>query len=724
MKRVCFIFLILLVSFSLFAGKVPVKDAEKVARSHYFQGKGSFTKGNNPIKWEDINLSLQSEPTKDSQFQFYIFNVNNDEGFVIVSSESSIQPILAYSFEGSYNAKNMSPGQDMFLQYYSNCMELAAQNEIEVSEDIYNEWQELLEYNPTKSFTPKSTSDVLLGEILWNQNWPYNAMCPAHTNSPNGYGGHVPVGCVATAMGMVMKYHNWPPSGQGAKTHSNYQNGGFGNITINFANETYNWDIIPDYASSDVNDELAKINYHMGVSVNMYWHPDGSGTQSHYVSSALKNNFKYSSNVAFVEKSDYTDSQWKAMLKEQINSKMPMYYAGASTSTGHAWVCDGYQGDLFHMNWGWGKNGGNGFYALDNLISTATSGGEESNFRYGQEAIINIAPNSEFSPSCVGAKTIIGIEGTLDDGSSLYDYSPNSNCVYVIKPECGMVVTGKFTKFDLAGGDVVNLYAGDENSDVLLASFDAENLPGDQVITSYKGALTIRFNTDETLNGNGWKLKYNVTPCTAEKPPVYTTASGSFGDGSGICGYEPANNCSWRIAPEGASKITISFSDFDLGSSVDWVRVYKDTILPSNKIVEYKLANLPSNEIIVNSGVAYVMFYTGSASTGGPGWNLSYTSDGENHAPDYSIISELSISPNPGNVNSELSFSLGKSSEARIFVTNTLGQIVYDKTERFNIGDNNFSLSNILETNIKNGMYNINIQADGQIRTIKFVAVN
>jgi hypothetical protein len=552
-------------------------------------------------------------------------------------------------------------------------------------------------------------------------------MCPSHSGSPLGYGGHVPVGCVATAVGMVMKYHNWPPSGTGTKYHSSYNNGGFSNITVNFENQTYNWSNIPDYASSNENDDLAKINYHIGVAVNMYWSPDGSGTLSPYVPTAFKSYFKYSSNTSIVYKRNYTEAQWVALLKEQIDTKQPMYYAGSSTTAGHAWVCDGYQDNLFHMNWGWGRHGGNGYYALDNLTSTARPGGNEDNFRFEQEAVISIAPNEEFNRSCIGFKTITGAEGSFDDGSSMYEYASNSSCVYIIRPECGMVISSKFTQFDFGSGDVVSFYAGDENSDELIASFDAQNLPGDQTITSYKGAMTIRFNTDGTSNGDGWKLSYNVALCTSAKPPVLTAVSGNFNDGSGSCNYLAGSHCIWRIEPEGdATQIKIFFGEFDLGASSDWVRIYKDTILDANKVGEYKLSNLPPSGITVNSNVAYVRFYTGSGSPGASGWNISYVSDGTSSSdvPDYNIVSDLNIVPNPGNAESKLCFSLGKSSEARVFITNTLGQVIYDEVRRFNLGENEIYINNILGTNIKNGIYHINLQSDGQIRAIKFVVID
>ncbi|MDL2262239.1 C10 family peptidase [Bacteroidales bacterium OttesenSCG-928-I21] len=725
MKKLSLIFLILTISFNLFAERVSLKDAEKAAKSHYFQSVNSFQKSNvETIQWENINLIPQIAPSKNSVYQFYVFNVNDDDGFVVVSSESTVTPILAYSFEGSYNADNMSPGQKMFLDYYNMCMETAAEGKIDNVSKAHSEWLDLLVFSPGKSYASKSTSDILLGTISWNQNWPYNGMCPADAANSGSFGGHVPVGCVATAMGMVMKYHNWPKQGTGSKYHSSSSNGGFGNMTVNFASQTYNWDNIPDFASKYENEDLAKINYHLGVSVSMRWHRDGSGTQSGNVPVALKNYFKYSSEVKIVNKSSYTDAQWRALLKEQIDAKQPMYYSGYSSESGHAWVCDGYQDNYFHMNWGWGRNGGNGFYALNNLISTATAGGSENNFMYGQDAVINITPNSEFTPACSGIKTIRGNEGVINDGSNSYNYGSNSNCAYVIKPDCGMVISGSFLNFDLASGDYVEIYAGDLTSDDLIASFDAENLPGSQAVVSSKGAMTIRFRTGASSSGIGWDFKYKVETCTNDNYPVFTTKTGSFGDGSGSCDYSSSKHCLWKIESDGATEIKINFTEFDLGSAADWVRIYEDTLLSSNLIREFKLSNLPTSEILVSSEVAYIRFYSSSVSSGGSGWNLDYTTNTElGVLSECAIVSDLTILPNPGSPDSKLYFSLEKSSNARIFVTNSIGQVIYDEIDKFNGGNNEIYLSDIFGGKLKNGMYNISLQVENQTRTVKFITV-
>ena len=51
-----------------------------------------------------------------------------------------------------------------------------------------------------------SVVEPLLGDIVWNQDAPFNNECPFDKN----YSMTAPVGCVATAAAQIMKYYNYP----------------------------------------------------------------------------------------------------------------------------------------------------------------------------------------------------------------------------------------------------------------------------------------------------------------------------------------------------------------------------------------------------------------------------------------------------------------------------------------------------------------------------------
>lgn len=720
MKRLTVLLAIILVAIAARAERVSLDDAQKVARAYYYQTVNAFrTTG-----WNDIELSCIVNPNEEkSLYNLYVFDVNENEGYIVVSSDDQITPVLAYSFEGPFNIDNMSPGRAAYMNYYSESNDYAASNQVPKAAESRKQWLELLNFDPMQRATRDvETSPILLDGIVWEQGWPFNSQCPTVTGANSSFNGHAPVGCVATATCMVMKYWNWPATGNGVATHSSWFNGGHGNITINFANQTYNWYAVKDNPGTTENADLGKICYHVGVAVKMNWQADGSGTQTEYVASGLKNYFRYSTDIDYVTKSSYSDANWNALIKAQIDQRYPVVYSGLSTTSGHAWDCDGYQVNgtttKFHMKWGWGVYDGTGYYTLDDLVSTAVADGEESNFCYSQDAVINIHPNQTL-PSCQDV-TITGVEGTFDDGSSASDYENNKECSYVINPTCGSYVSFKFPKFDLGSGDYVNVYSGDENSTDLIATYDSDNLPPTSGLTMQEVPVTLKFVTDGSGVADGWKVDYSVIFCSTTAVLI-TEPNGTIGDGSNSCQYQSNKNCKWEIAPENASSITVSFSQFDISSDgKDYVAFYHDAVSSGNQILKYYSENLPSEPVTFPYGRLFVKFYTNNNDEVADGWTLSYTSS-SNSVEEIEILSNLSVVPNPANDDARIAFTLTDASNTTVTITNLLGQIVGEQEFALESGYHEISLKNFSNLSLQNQMYFVTLQSKNQIRTCKFL---
>jgi hypothetical protein len=707
MKTFVLLFIALFCFSSLFASFVPLKDAEKAAKSYYYQGINSIS----TKSWEDI--SLTSAVDLSDNIQYYVFNVNGNEGFIVVSAESTVSPILAYSFEGAFNANNMSPGQQAFMDFYADEIILAQNLETLPNAKAISDWTELLSFNPVKGFKQKTT----VGPFIlanWNQDWPYNAQCPADVDGDHG---HVYVGCVATAMVQVMKYYNYPAVGEGSKTHISWMNGGYGNITVDFSQQSYDWYAMPNQLSGE-NDEVAKINFHAGVAVSMYWGADGSGSQTSKIVTALENYFRYDSDCQLVTKSAYTSTAWNNLLRAQLNQGKPMVYSGESTTVGHAWNCDGYQDDdKFHMNWGWG-GAGNGYYTLDNLVSTATPGGPENDFSTGQEAVINIYPENNYPTYCSGTMNLTGVEGSFGDGSSNTLYQNNQNCVYVIEPECGAVVQLEFDSFDLGAGDAVYVYDGNSTDDEIIDVYDADNVPPSSLIIGSKGALTLEFNTDGSSAGAGWDVTYNTRNCKTNI--IYADPDGTINDGSGPCDYSNSLVCSWFIQPEGAEWISLNFSEFDLAGSIDFVKVFKGE-LNGELVGDFNANTTPTGQIMVEDGVAVIQFFADS-NNAGTGWTVDYNSS-VTAVEQNQLISGLQLYPNPSNGDSELAFYLTQNEIVEISITDMPGKVLVNSNMGLAKGHHHMTISSLLGTNPSPGVYFVNLIVDGSINTSKLVVV-
>jgi len=715
MKKALLILSLIVITSSVFCKDIPKETAIKAATNYYFQAVNSLSEKDN-IKFERIDLTCIQDPTLDDSKHVFIFNVNNDMGFIIVSSDDNIKPILAYSFESSFNVDNISPSQQYLLDYYELMNSEANLGNLQNSDRAKKEWEKLEKFNFKQTYKSKTTVEGLLGLINWNQSKPYNSMCPEAENTPNGYGGRCPVGCSAISMLQIMKYYNWPFSGTGSYTHYSDDNGGHGDFTVNFEENTYDWYSMPNDAEGP-NDELAKICFHAGVAIKMYWTAGGSGASIVDVANSLITNFKYNENIELLEKDYYGEEEWKDIIRDQINEKKPVVYVGYTDVSGHGWNCDGYQGeDHFHMNWGWGGYG-NGFYTLDALGTTATPGSSEGNYNQWQTMLINIYPKDPYPSFCSEETIINGDYGSFDDGSSFENYQNNSSCKYIIEPECRQIIQLNFTKFELSDGDYINLWDGSPEDNILLKTFNIDSLPTEENYEAISGKMTLEFVTDNISTNDGWAVDFNTKNCVSKS--IYTDTSGTFDDGSKDCEYTGGTLCSWYIQPEGNNTINIDFEYFDVSGDINFVKIYKDAINTNNVIATFDQNNIPDEILTVNSDTAIVRFFAASNSSLGEGWKINYTSSYNNIAKNY-FSDDFFISPNPGGVNSNIIINSENYDEAIITIYNIPGEIIGKHKTNLIEGENRIQLSSITEIK-QNGMYFITIRTNNKSYSLPFI---
>ena len=308
----------------------------------------------------------------------FVYNVG-EQGFVIISSNAVLPPVLGWSDQGAFPDMDDAPeNYSSWIKHYVEMIDFATTNGIQPEAKIQRLWDDAAQ----GIFGTRNTATVdPLVSTHWNQDCYYNEYCP-ETNGGWWWGGpcgHCYAGCVATAMGQVMKYWNYPETGFGS--HS-YVHPEYGEQSANFAATTYHWDQMPNEIWGN-NDAVATLLYHCGVSVNMNYGASSSGAQSTEVETALRSYFGYCG-AKYRQKSGYQEEAWIAMLKAELDLSHPMYYSGSNGDSGHAFVCDGYDNnDLMHFNFGW-SGSGDAFYSTYDV----------NGFNQGQAVVTNIYPVS------------------------------------------------------------------------------------------------------------------------------------------------------------------------------------------------------------------------------------------------------------------------------------------------------------------------------------------
>lgn len=359
----------------------------------------NFYKYNAPFLPNEVQATLvkqydaRIERLSASIPMIYIFNINHTEGFVIVSGDDAALPILGYSTQGAFNANDVPINMQKWFENYRAEMREIVENQQVADSRVTEKWQSYQRFTGASAQPRMAVSPLLTTQ--WNQSPYYNDLCP----NDAAQGARSVTGCAATAMAQVMKYWNHPAQGTGF--HS-YNHAAYGTLSANFGSTTYNWASMPNRVTS-ANTAVATLMYHCGVSIDMGYSPTSSGAyvidafsppNTATAEKALKTYFGYVSTLRGVLKSNYTTSQWMALLKAELNANRPLLHAGFGTGGGHAFVCDGYDNnDFFHFNWGWGGSS-DGYFWHDALNPGSTgTGGGASGYNANQQVIIGVQPN-------------------------------------------------------------------------------------------------------------------------------------------------------------------------------------------------------------------------------------------------------------------------------------------------------------------------------------------
>ncbi|MBM2816152.1 MAG: Peptidase family protein [Ignavibacteria bacterium] len=342
-----------------------------------------------------VYTAKSNAPDQETNY-FYVFG-SNSNGFVIVSGDDIVTPILGYSEESIFDPNNIPPNVSKWLEGYKNQIRFAIVNGLKPTKAISNDWFNIKNANPPKN-VPRITSSVNpLIKTKWNQSPYYNALCPFDNDSNE----RTVTGCTATAMAQIMKYWNYPINGSGF--HS-YKHSKYGTLSANFGSTTYQWSAMPNNVSSQ-NDAVATLMYHCGVSVDMDYGIASTGGSGAYVISsqkhekdcaeyALKTYFGYESTLHGLERAKFQDNEWINLLKIELNSGRPLQYAGFGKG-GHTFVCDGFDdNNFFHMNWGWGGMF-DGYFNINSLNpGSGGTGSGAGTYNSYQQALIGIQPPS------------------------------------------------------------------------------------------------------------------------------------------------------------------------------------------------------------------------------------------------------------------------------------------------------------------------------------------
>ena len=381
--------LVLFFTTTVIAGPVDLEKALETASSFWnnnsLGGKKNVTL---QLSTENIMSKSGSRLTmNENDAQYYLFTPEDDNGFIIVSGEDKLSPIVGYS-TGNTNGE-MPPALVAWLEEYSTFVDDVRSGEIELPQ--------------TKAATGPRIEPML--KTSWNQSTPYNNLCPTVN------GNRTPTGCTATAMAQIMKFHEWPAKPLKAISWNNNITGK--TETIDITKNTYDWANMLNHYRSGYNsvqaNAVARLMIDVGKAINSSYALEGTGSSYVQASNALVNVFDYSPELYSAKRTEYTNEEYYAIIRENLEARQPLLYCGhgQSFNSGHAFVCDGIdENNLLHIDWGW-DGAYNGYFDIGSMAPGGSGiGGGEARYNVGQVIVANIRPRTTEESNRVGDPTL------------------------------------------------------------------------------------------------------------------------------------------------------------------------------------------------------------------------------------------------------------------------------------------------------------------------------
>lgn len=352
------VFALLFIGLPANAQKRSLAEAAKVATVFFHAEEVDAMQ----MKEEEGSRRLQKKVMDYTSDAYYMFRNKEDNRLVVISGDQRMQSILGYT-DNAIEDNMMPDGLAELLTTYKR--QYAA-----LSPDCHTECKSNL-----------NKGERLLKTPDWGQWAPFNLRTPLS----------YPTGCAATAMSIVMRYHQWPVMGQGSKTHIWKDSV----MTADFEHTRYDWDNMPmsyDSYTTAQAEAVSLLMRHAGIAVEMYYAAESSGARQSLVLGALTQYFRYAATTRLVSAANYDAATWEKMMRSEIDADRPVIYTGESTMGrgSHGFVLDGYRDNLFHFNFGW-NGSGNGYFAISAFSSTSTA----FEFANQQQAVIGIKPLRE-----------------------------------------------------------------------------------------------------------------------------------------------------------------------------------------------------------------------------------------------------------------------------------------------------------------------------------------
>ena len=128
MKRFFLSLLTLCMALQLTAGPVSKQTALYSAQNYMLAKGKNIVASQKPFK---APRKASAQQTNEEDAYYYVFNAGNDGGYVIVSGDDRVEPILGYVDKGSFDPNNIPENMRSWLQLYADQIKFIIDNDIQ-----------------------------------------------------------------------------------------------------------------------------------------------------------------------------------------------------------------------------------------------------------------------------------------------------------------------------------------------------------------------------------------------------------------------------------------------------------------------------------------------------------------------------------------------------------------------------------------------------------------
>jgi len=349
-------------------------------------------------------MSVETFTDNNGEPVYYVVYLE-PSGFVIVSGDDLVEPIIGFADDGIYDPSLDNPlgalvtnDLNVRISAVRSTFRLLAMTPQTAISDTQKKWNLFIGSAVTSEggfglMGRQSISDVRVAPLVQSK-WDQTTVCDRNCYNyytPN----HYPSGCVATAMAQLMRFHQYPIEPDDSVPYSVFERQRF-TITVNGNNETrylkggngsggpYNWnrmELIPDCSTTlSQRQAIGALCYDAGISINMDYTPDGSGALVYQAKEVLLTTFQYENAISgwnydyFTETYRDLGSGLKGMINPNLDAGLPVILSlrRDGADGGHTVLADGYGYNFstpyHHLNMGW-SGSDDAYYNLPNVDS-------------------------------------------------------------------------------------------------------------------------------------------------------------------------------------------------------------------------------------------------------------------------------------------------------------------------------------------------------------------